>query len=280
MDKARWAVNADYAYNLGLTGKGIGIAVLDTGLSPSEDFLLPVSRIAAFRDFVNEESKCYDDNGHGTHVSGIACSNGWMSQGKYCGIAPQAHIIAIKILDSSGRGSASTALKAIKWITENREKYNIKIANMSVGTSDRKINQSLLKAMYKAWDSGICIIAADGNAGSGNTSIASAGRSSRIITVGSFENPSPQCDVTAPSVDITSCLSPNYSFEFHGRSRKKIVGGRYIKMSGTSMATPMVSGAAALLAEKYPNITPDEMKSALIKCSGQNGLIDIYRLLY
>ena len=104
MDKARWAVNADYAYNLGLTGKGIGIAVLDTGLSPSEDFLLPVSRIAAFRDFVNEESKCYDDNGHGTHVSGIACSNGWMSQGKYCGIAPQAHIIAIKILDSSGRG--------------------------------------------------------------------------------------------------------------------------------------------------------------------------------
>lgn len=221
MDKARWAVNADYAYNLGLTGKGIGIAVLDTGLSPSEDFLLPVSRIAAFRDFVNEESKCYDDNGHGTHVSGIACSNGWMSQGKYCGIAPQAHIIAIKILDSSGRGSASTALKAIKWITENREKYNIKIANMSVGTSDRKINQSLLKAMYKAWDSGICIITADGNAGSGNTSIASAGRSSRIITVGSFENPSPQCDVTAPSVDITSCLSPNYSFEFHGRSRKK-----------------------------------------------------------
>lgn len=279
MDKARWAVNADYAYNLGLTGKGIGIAVLDTGLSPSEDFLLPVSRIAAFRDFVNEESKCYDDNGHGTHVSGIACSNGWMSQGKYCGIAPQTHIIAIKILDSSGRGSASTALKAIKWITENREKYNIKIANMSVGTSDRKINQSLLKAMYKAWDSGICIITADGNAGSGNTSIASAGRSSRIITVGSFENPSPQCDVTAPSVDITSCLSPNYSFEFHGRSRKKIVGGRYIKMSGTSMATPMVSGAAALLAEKYPDITPDEMKSALIKCSGQNGLIDIYRLL-
>lgn len=68
MDKARWTVNADYAFREGLTGRGIGIAVLDTGLSPSEDFLLPESRIAAFRDFVNEESKCYDDNGHGTHV--------------------------------------------------------------------------------------------------------------------------------------------------------------------------------------------------------------------
>lgn len=279
MDKARWTVNADYAFKLGLTGRGIGIAVLDTGLSPSEDFLLPVSRIAAFRDFVNEEKKCYDDNGHGTHVSGIVCSNGWMSQGKYCGIAPMAHIISVKILDSSGRGSAATALKAIRWITENKEKYNIKIANMSVGTSDRKINSALLKAMYKAWDSGICIIAADGNAGSGNTSIASAGKSSRIITVGSYENPSSFCDVTAPSVDIASCLSPNYSFEFHGRSRKKIVDGRYIKMSGTSMATPIVSGAAALLAQKNPEITPDDIKSAIINCSGQNGLIDIARLL-
>ena len=279
MDKARWAVNCDYAFDLGLTGRGVGIAVLDTGLSPSEDFLLPVSRIAAFRDFVNEEKKCYDDNGHGTHVSGIACSNGWMSQGKYCGIAPGAHIIAVKILDNTGRGSAATALKAVKWITENREKYNIKIANMSVGTSDRRINSALLKAMYKAWDSGICIIAADGNAGSGNTSIASASKSRRIITVGSFENPSQSCDVTAPSVDITSCLSPDYSFEFHGRSRKKIVDGRYIKMSGTSMATPMVSGAAAILAQKYPDITPDEIKTALIGCSGQNGLIDMARLV-
>lgn len=279
MDKARWAVGADYAFREGLTGRGIGIAVLDTGLSPSEDFLLPQSRIAAFRDFVNEETKCYDDNGHGTHVSGIACSNGWMSSGKYMGIAPMAHIIAVKILDSSGRGSAATALKAIRWITENREKYNIKIANMSVGTSDRRINSALAKALYKAWDSGICIIAADGNAGSGNSSIASAGKNSRIITVGSFENPSPFCDVTAPSVDIVSCLSPDYSFEFHGRSRKKIVGGRYIKMSGTSMATPMVSGAAALFMEKYPDATPEGIKKAVMACSGQNGLIDIPKLL-
>lgn len=195
------------------------------------------------------------------------------------GIAPMAHIIAIKILDGSGRGSAATALKAIKWITENRERYNIKVANMSVGTSDRRINSSLAKALYKAWDSGICIIAADGNAGSGNTSIATPGKGDRIVTVGSYENPSPFCDVTAPSVDIVSCLSPNYSFEFHGRSRKKIVGGRYIKMSGTSMATPMVSGAAALMAEKYPGITPDEIKAALMASAGQNGLLDIAKLL-
>ncbi len=279
MDKARLAVNADYAEELGLSGKGVGIAVLDTGLSPSEDFLLPESRIAAFRDFVNEIPRCYDNNGHGTHVCGIACGNGYLSDGKYRGIAPGADLIVLKILDKMGRGSTMTALKAIKWLTENKERYNIRVANMSVGTSDRSINSALIRAMYNAWDSGICIIAADGNMGSGNSSIAAAGRSRKIITVGSVENPFCSCDITAPGVDIASCMSPNYSFGFHGRSRKKTIGRNYVMMSGTSMATPMISGAAALLIEKEPYITPAEIKRRLMGSCGFNKLLDIKSLL-
>ncbi len=279
MDKARLTVNAGYAEALGLSGKGIGIAVLDTGLSPSEDFMLPNNRIAVFRDFVNDTVSPYDNNGYGTHVCGIACGNGYLSNGKYRGIAPGANLIVLKILDRMGRGSAMTALRAIRWLTENKEHFNIRIANMSVGTSDRSINAALISAMYTAWDSGICIIAADGNMGSGNSSIAAAGRNKKIITVGSAENPYCYCDITAPGVDIASCLSPNYSFGFHGRSRKKIIDKNYVLMSGTSMATPMVSGAAALLIEKEPDITPNEIKRKLMETCGDNKLLNIRALL-
>ncbi len=279
MNKARLTVNADYSEKLGYTGRGVGIAVLDTGLSPSADFLLPSGRLLTFIDFLDNLQVCYDNNGHGTHVCGIACGNGNLSEGKYCGIAYNANLIVLKILDRMGRGSTSTALNAIKWLTANRFRYNIRVANMSVGTSDRSINSDLISAMYDAWDSGICIIAADGNSGSGNISIAAAGRSKKIITVGSYENPVCTCDITAPEADIASCMSPNYSFGFHGRSRKKIIDGNYVMMSGTSMATPMVSGAAALLIEKEPHLTPDEIKKKLISSCGENKLLNIKKLL-
>lgn len=279
MDKARNIINADYSDIAPYSGKGVGIAILDTGLSPSIDFTKPFNRIAVFKDFVNGSNICYDNNGHGTHVCGIACGNGNLSNKKYTGIAPNANLIVLKILDKYGHGSALTALTAIRWILENKSRYNIRIVNMSVGTSDRNINTSLLNAMYKAWDNGICIITADGNAGSGNSSIAAAGKNKKIITVGSFESPSYTCDITAPGIDIISCMSPDYSFGFHGRSRKKIISAHYVMMSGTSMSTPMVSGAAALLIERYPDITPQEIKQHLINTSGVNKLMDVKKLL-
>lgn len=279
MDKARIIINADCSDNSPYSGMGVGIAILDTGLSPSIDFSSPLNKIVVFKDFVNGFDRCYDDNGHGTHVCGIACGNGNLSNKKYEGIAPNANLIVLKILDKHGRGSAATALTAIQWIIENKNRYNIRVVNMSVGTSDRNINSSLIYSMYKAWDSGVCIITADGNAGSGNSSIAAAGKSKKIITVGNFEIPSYNCDVTAPGIDIVSCMSPDYSFGFHGRSRKKIVSPYYVMMSGTSMSTPMVSGAAALLIEKYPDIKPQEIKQRLLYTCGINKLINVKRLL-
>lgn len=279
MDKARIIINADYSDIAPYSGRGVGIAILDTGLSPLTDFMSPLNRIVAFKDFVGGFDRCYDNNGHGTHVCGIACGNGKLSNKKYSGIAPNANLIILKILDKYGRGSAATALSAIQWILENRNKYNIRVVNMSVGTSDRNINASLIYSMYRAWDNGICIITADGNVGSGNSSITTAGKSQKIITVGNFEVPSYSCDVTAPGIDIVSCMSPDYSFGFHGRSRKKIISPYYVMMSGTSMSTPMVSGAAALLIEKHPDITPQEIKQKIISTSGINKLINVKKLL-
>lgn len=162
----------------------------------------------------------------------------------------------------------------IQWIIENQKKYNIKIANLSIGTNDKNINVPLIRAINAAWDSGITVIAAWGNSGSKNTSITSTYLSPKIITVGCIEDFNKKIfkkymypDILCPGENIISVLSPNYSFNFQNRDRKNIVDENYISMSGTSMATPIVSGAVALLLEKYPSLSPNKVKEILLKKS-------------
>lgn len=118
-----------------LTGRGIGVAVLDTGCFPHEDLQ---NRIAAFRDIVGRKRLPYDDNGHGTHVCGIIGGNGYSSSGACCGLAPECHLIPVKVLDRRGNGYASDVLSGLRWIRENRELYHIRIVNISVGSFSRK----------------------------------------------------------------------------------------------------------------------------------------------
>lgn len=279
MNQARMQTGAEAALKMGLTGRGIGIAILDTGISPVEDFTQPTNRIVAFRDFVNGKKEAYDDNGHGTHVAGIAAGNGFLSHGKYAGMAPESSIIGVKILDENGQGNSSQALAGIQWIIDNRVKYNIKVANLSIGTNDRTVNMPLLRAVNAAWEMGILVVSAAGNTDLRRGVVNAPGISRRVITVGTYEQrPTyyrnilgfPVCytmnqwaDLYAPGTDIVSCLSPDYSFYSKARDRMNIVEQHYIKMSGTSMATPMVSGAAALILEKNPFLTPDQMKYTL-----------------
>ena len=110
-----------------LTGKGVGVAVLDTGIFPHVDF---DSRIWAFQDFVNKRTVPYDDCGHGTHVMGILGGSGKASGGKCRGIAPGCGLIALKVLDDKGNGSQDTVIRALDWIQENRETYKIRIVNI------------------------------------------------------------------------------------------------------------------------------------------------------
>lgn len=271
-------------------GRGISIAILDTGISPTEDFILPENRIVAFRDLVNGKNRPYDDNGHGTHVSGIACGNGFLSGGKYCGIAPMAQIVSVKILDRLGQGNSAQAVTGLRWIMDNARKYNIKVVNLSIGTNDRKINLPLKETVERLWRMGIVVVAAAGNPDEHNGYRPPPAVSPGVLSVGAWEDrsyfhqpnfsfftreESIMPDLWAPGNDIVSVLSPDYDFTLPNRSRDNIVDGSYIRMSGASMATPLVSGAATLLLEKYPHARPEEIKRLLLRAAdGKNGLMD------
>jgi len=113
LDIANASVGSSFPHSKGLKGEGITVAVIDTGVAPHNDLVKPRNRIVGFKDFVNDKSKPYDDNGHGTHVSGIIASNGFSSNGKYAGIAPAANILAVKALDENGSGNTSDIVSAI-----------------------------------------------------------------------------------------------------------------------------------------------------------------------
>lgn len=250
-------------------GTGIGIAVLDTGVVVHPDL---EGRILAFRDFVNHRSFPYDDSGHGTHVCGILSGSGRLSELRYMGMAPGAGLIVGKVLDGKGEGTTEHMLQGLDWVLQQKEKYNVRILNISVGIGNpdnQHKEKLLLEKLEKIWEEGIFVVCAAGNKGPDNNSIASVGGSAKILTVGChdgafFRNAPSRCelysgrgdinskirkpDLVAPGTNIISC-SVKCKITRNGYQNV------YIPKSGTSMATPIVAGAAALLMQKYPDIT-------------------------
>lgn len=222
-----------------------------------------------------------------THVTGIACGNGALSRGRYCGIAPAAQIISIKILDRLGQGNSAQAVRALRWIMDNARKYNIKVVNLSIGTNDRRVNLPLQDAAERLWQMGLVVVAAAGNPDAQSGHRPPPAISSDVISVGAWEDrayfrtPSfslftkeenEKPTLWAPGEDIISVLSPDYDFSLPNRSRKNIIAQHYIRMSGASMATPLISGAAALLLQRYPRAKPEEIRRLLLLASA-DGLL-------
>ena len=184
MDQAKKWINCDGAYRLGLTGQGVGVAILDTGIFLHRDF---EDRLAAFVDMVKRRKEPYDDNGHGTHIAGIIAGAGIDSGGRYHGVAPGCSLISLKVLDHRGNGYASDVLEGLKWIRDHREEYNIRIVNISVGSFSRRgmsEESALVKGVDAAWDAGLVVVVAAGNNGPGQRTITTPGISRKVITVG------------------------------------------------------------------------------------------------
>lgn len=172
----------------GLTGKGVTIAVVDTGVHPHEDLTQPTNRIVAFKDFVNEKKTPYDDQGHGTHCVGDAAGNGTASQGLYTGPAMEANVVGVKVLDAEGGGQLSTVMKGIEWCIKNREKYSIRVISLSLGAiaTESYRDDPLCQVVEKAWHRGIVVCAAAGNEGPAAGTISTPGHDPIILTVGTL----------------------------------------------------------------------------------------------
>ncbi len=257
-----------------LTGDGVKVAFIDTGICAHGDFLLGKNRVEEFVDFINSRKNMYDDNGHGTFVSGVCSGSGALSKFQYSGIAPKSKIISLKALDENGEATANKILDAMEWVFDNHKKKNIQVVCMSFGSEPLGQNDPIMLGAEALWKDGVVVVAAAGNSGPEYQTIKSPGISKNIITVGGiddnrydkfsykkeyfeiadFSSRGPALrgvkpDLVAPSVDIISCGTKNF----------------YTTLSGTSVATPMVAGLCCLILEKDKNLAPNQVKNLLLK---------------
>lgn len=262
-----------------LTGEDVTVAVLDTGIYKHPDF---DDRIIGFYDFTKRyNSYMYDDSSHGTHVCGIIGGNGRLSDGLYQGIAPRCNLVVGKVLDHNGDGDLEDMIAAIDWVIENKERLRIRILNISIGLNKegkQNLEKRSIAAVERACMEGLVVVTAAGNKGPKEMTISPIGASDKVITVGCHDggfygNKVTPCeeysgrgptdyalrkpDLVAPGTEIISCNSKI-------KRGSKGYQNPYTAKSGTSMATPIVAGACALLLEKEPNLTIEEVKRKII----------------
>jgi serine protease AprX len=295
LDVAGPSINSRVLNRNGLTGKGITIAIVDTGIYLHKDLQSPENRFTAFKDFVNNRTNPYDDNGHGTHCAGDAAGNGHASNGQYMGPAPEAKLVGVKVLDRTGSGSLSTVMAGIQWCIDNKLDHSIDIISLSLGSSATQSAQDdpMVKIVESAWDKGIVVCAAAGNDGPDEMTIASPGISPKIITIGAMDDKNTSLrtddkpaefssrgptsidhfikpDLLVPGVNIISWRSPNSFLDKTTKSNR--VGGDYFSLSGTSMATPICAGVAALVLQKNKGLQPNDVKEKLLNSAEDWGL--------
>ncbi len=294
--------------DFGLDGSGITIAVIDSGITAWHDDLADssgsIQRVDRFVDFVQQRGAPYDDYGHGTHVAGIIAGNGYDSGGARAGIAPASHLVVLKALDGSGRGRISDVIGALDYVRAHHDELNIRIVNLSIAANvlESYLVDPLTQAAKQVVDAGIVVVAAAGNAGrdsNGNVqygAITAPGNAPWVLTVGAsshmgtidraddvvapFSSRGPTAvdriakpDVVAPGVGTESLSAPGSLL--YGSMSPYLLGGTsatptlpYLSLSGTSMATAVVSGTAALLLQANPALTPNAVK-AIIEYTAQ-----------
>lgn len=278
-------IDAPEAWADGYTGDGVTVAVLDTGYDDThpdlEGRVLPGSK-----SFVPDEAVSDDPNGHGTHVASTIAGTGAASDGTHRGVADGADLLVGKVLGADGWGQDSWIIEAMEWAGQNAP-----IVSMSLGSPQPSDGKDLMSESLNriAEETGSLFIVAAGNNGAPET-IGSPGSAAQAFTVGSVDDPSGRLsyfssqgplsrsgalkpDVTGPGNDVTAARSADSGGE-----------GAYVSMSGTSMATPHVAGAAAILLGANPDYTTSHLKAALASTAvdagntsyqGGSGVIDV-----
>jgi serine protease AprX len=291
------SVGASSLWASGAKGGGVAIAVLDSGVQAHQDLGSP-SRIVASARFNQGASSTSDQYGHGTWVAGIAAGAGTASGGAYMGVAPAASIVNLKVSDDTGLAYASDVLQALSWVVDHHAAYNIRVVNLSfVSTLAEGYATNLLDAAVEmVWHSGVTVVVSAGNRGANSEQFAPA-NDPYVISVGAVDDQGTpwtqddtlawfssfgitqdgfaKPDLVAPGRHIVGPLSSSgatLATEFPSR----VISNRYIQLSGTSAAAPVVSGAVALLAETRPSLTPDQVKWLLVHTArpigrGSNG---------
>ncbi|WP_405496821.1 S8 family peptidase [Streptomyces sp. NBC_00096] len=253
-------IGAPTMWAAGYTGKGVKVAVLDTGIDETHPDLKGIE--AAQKNFT--ESDSLDHIGHGTHVASTIAGTGAQSGGRYKGVAPGVQLLDGKVIADDGYGTESSIVSGMQWAVDQ----GAKVVNMSLGGQDGPGLDPKEEAIARLSDRALFVVAA-GNRGNKPGTITSPGSAPEALTVGAvdkqdrladFSSRGPTVDgvskpdVTAPGVDITAAQSTQ-SWDPPGNG--------YISMSGTSMATPHVAGSAALLLQQHPGWSGAQLKALL-----------------
>jgi serine protease AprX len=307
-------IRADQIWNNSpyLQGQGIGVAVVDSGINPNGDLYTPagVNRQVAnirFNSDVNQNTS--DGYGHGTVVSSIVGGDGSDSSGKYIGIAPMVNIINVKVSNDDGSSTVKDVVQGLQWVLDNKATYNIRVVNLSLNSAVAESYQTspLDAAVEILWFNKIVVVASAGN--QGNAAIYPPANDPFIITVGATDDKGTNSladdvlasfsaygttsdgfkkpDLVAPGTNIIGRLVNNNMGMAKAHPSNSIANGTYFRMSGTSVAAPMVSGAVALLLQDEPSLNPDQVKYRLKATTNKNwpgynatkagaGILDLY----
>ncbi len=267
LDKSVPMTGAPVAWKKGLDGKGVKVAVLDTGADTTHPDL--DGRVSTQKDFTWDEDPA-DFNGHGTHVSSTIAGGGQASGGRYKGVAPGAELINGKVLDGGGSGYISWILDGMTWAKEQ----GADIVSMSLGSDAPSDGSDPLSQAVEqlSADGGPLFVIAAGNAGKPG-SVGSPGVAPSALTVGSitkqggmseFSSQGPALADAGVKPEITAPGSEIMAARAKGTLEDAAGNDKYVTLSGTSMATPHVAGAAAILKQKHPDWDAQQLKSALV----------------
>ena len=279
------ALNADQVWATGVTGKGVTVAVIDSGVRP-----LPAGinngQLVASLDLIAGRNSIDDEGGHGTHVTGVIAG----SHSGWSGVAPAARIASVRVIDASGRAMKSTVIQGIQWAVLNRKAYGIRVINLSLGApaTTSYTQDPLAGAVEFAWHAGIVVIAAAGNSGPTAGTIQAPAYDPYVITVGAmdlngtstrtddvlafFSSRGPTIDglakpdVAAPGRKILSTRVRGSTLDMLFPDRRVM---NYLRLSGTSQAAAAVSGVVALMLSANPMMTPDQVKQQLMSSASK-----------